>query len=147
MVDLSDRIAIKDGRHPVVEKMLSDSLFVAERHPARHARKTAVAIITGPNMAGKSTYMRQVALIIHHGADGQRYVPASIRAYRRWQTACLPASARRMIWRAGQSTFMVEMSEVADILRHATKSSLIILDEIGRGTSTYDGMSVLPAQL
>ncbi|MBS6776634.1 MAG: DNA mismatch repair protein MutS [Butyricicoccus pullicaecorum] len=142
VVDFSDRIDIKDGRHPVVEKMLSDSLFIPN-DTLLDSKENRVAIITGPNMAGKSTYMRQVALITIMAQIGS-YVPASSahigvadRVFTRVGASDDLAS--------GQSTFMVEMSEVADILRHATKSSLIILDEIGRGTSTYDGMSIARA--
>ena len=143
-VDESGVIEIHDGRHPVVERMLKDSLFVPN-DTFMGEKEDRVAIITGPNMAGKSTYMRQVALIVLMAQMGA-FVPA--------------ASARigvvdRIFTRigasddlsAGQSTFMVEMTEVADILRHATKHSLLILDEIGRGTSTFDGMSIARAVL
>ena len=143
-VDESGVLEIHQGRHPVVEQMLRDSLFVPN-DTFMGAREDRVAIITGPNMAGKSTYMRQVALIVLMAQIGS-FVPA--------------ASARigvvdRIFTRigasddlsAGQSTFMVEMTEVADILRHATKHSLLILDEIGRGTSTFDGMSIARAVL
>ena len=143
-VDESGVIEIHDGRHPVVEQMLKDSLFVPN-DTFMGEKEDRVAIITGPNMAGKSTYMRQVALIVLMAQMGA-FVPA--------------ASARigvvdRIFTRigasddlsAGQSTFMVEMTEVADILRHATKNSLLILDEIGRGTSTFDGMSIARAVL
>jgi len=143
-VDESGAIEIHDGRHPVVEQMLKDSLFVPN-DTFMGEKEDRVAIITGPNMAGKSTYMRQVALIVLMAQMGS-FVPA--------------ASARigvvdRIFTRigasddlsAGQSTFMVEMTEVADILRHATKHSLLILDEIGRGTSTFDGMSIARAVL
>ena len=142
VVDFSDRIDIRDGRHPVVEKMLSDSLFIPN-DTLLDSKENRVAIITGPNMAGKSTYMRQVALITIMAQIGS-YVPAASahigvadRVFTRVGASDDLAS--------GQSTFMVEMSEVAEILRHATKSSLIILDEIGRGTSTYDGMSIARA--
>ena len=143
-VDESGVIEIRDGRHPVVEQVLQDSLFVPN-DTFMGEKEERVAIITGPNMAGKSTYMRQVALIVLMAQMGS-FVPA--------------ASARigvvdRIFTRigasddlsAGQSTFMVEMTEVADILRHATKHSLLILDEIGRGTSTFDGMSIARAVL
>ena len=143
-VDESGVIEIHDGRHPVVEQMPKDSLFVPN-DTFMGEKEDRVAIITGPNMAGKSTYMRQVALIVLMAQMGA-FVPA--------------ASARigvvdRIFTRigasddlsAGQSTFMVEMTEVADILRHATKHSLLILDEIGRGTSTFDGMSIARAVL
>ncbi len=141
-VDFSSRIDIKDGRHPVVEKMLADSLFIPN-DTLLDSGDNRVAIITGPNMAGKSTYMRQVALITIMAQIGS-FVPA---------TSAHIGVADRVFTRAGasddlasgQSTFMVEMSEVADILKNATKSSLLILDEIGRGTSTYDGMSIARA--
>lgn len=142
LVDFSDRIEIHDGRHPVVEKMLADSLFIPN-DTILDGKDNRVAIITGPNMAGKSTYMRQVALITIMAQIGS-FVPASSahigvadRVFTRVGASDDLAS--------GQSTFMVEMSEVADILKQATKSSLIILDEIGRGTSTYDGMSIARA--
>nr|WP_300183230.1 DNA mismatch repair protein MutS [uncultured Agathobaculum sp.] len=142
VVDFSDKIEIHDGRHPVVEKMLADSLFIPN-DTLLDGGENRVAIITGPNMAGKSTYMRQVALITIMAQIGS-FVPASSahigvadRVFTRVGASDDLAS--------GQSTFMVEMSEVADILKHATKSSLLILDEIGRGTSTYDGMSIARA--
>ncbi len=142
VVDFSDRIEIRDGRHPVVEKMLADSLFIPN-DTILDRGENRVAIITGPNMAGKSTYMRQVALITIMAQIGS-FVPAASahigvadRVFTRVGASDDLAS--------GQSTFMVEMSEVADILKHATKSSLLILDEIGRGTSTYDGMSIARA--
>ena len=142
VVDFTDRIEIRDGRHPVVEKMLADSLFIPN-DTVLDSGENRVAIITGPNMAGKSTYMRQVALITIMAQIGS-FVPASSahigvadRVFTRVGASDDLAS--------GQSTFMVEMSEVADILKHATKSSLLILDEIGRGTSTYDGMSIARA--
>ena len=136
-VDLSGRIHIQDGRHPVVEKMLTDTLFVANDVLLDKA-ENQVAIITGPNMAGKSTYMRQVALIVLMAQIGS-YVPArSVDGiYTRVGASDDLAS--------GQSTFMVEMSEVAQILKSATENSLLILDEIGRGTSTFDGMSIARA--
>ncbi len=141
-VDFSGRIEIKDGRHPVVEKMLDGSFFVPNDTNLNN-KTDRIAIITGPNMAGKSTYMRQVALIVILAQMGS-FVPAS---------AAHIGIADRVFTRvgasddlaSGQSTFMVEMSEVADILKQATKNSLLILDEIGRGTSTYDGMSIARA--
>ena len=133
-VDESGVIEIHEGRHPVVEQMLSDALFVPN-DTFMGAKEDRVAIITGPNMAGKSTYMRQVALIVLMAQMGS-FVPAT--------SARIGASDDLS---AGQSTFMVEMTEVADILRHATKHSLLILDEIGRGTSTFDGMSIARAVL
>lgn len=141
-VDFSGRIEIKDGRHPVVEKMLEGGFFVPNDTSIDN-KANRVAIITGPNMAGKSTYMRQVALITIMAQMGSFVPAASARI----------GIADRVFTRvgasddlaSGQSTFMVEMSEVADILKHATKNSLLILDEIGRGTSTYDGMSIARA--
>lgn len=141
-VDFSGTIEIKDGRHPVVEKLLSDSMFIPNDTILDNA-DNRVAIITGPNMAGKSTYMRQIALIVIMAQMGS-YVPAS---------SAHIGVADRVFTRVGasddlsggQSTFMIEMSEVADILKKASKSSLVILDEIGRGTSTYDGMSIARA--
>ncbi len=132
-------IDIKNGRHPVVEQMIPNDMFVANDVLLDNT-KNRVSIITGPNMAGKSTYMRQVALICLMAQIGS-FVPA--------QTANI-GICDRIFTRvgasddlaSGQSTFMVEMTEVANILRHATKKSLIVLDEIGRGTSTYDGMSI-----
>ena len=130
---------IKNGRHPVVEQMIPNDMFVANDVLLDNG-KNRISIITGPNMAGKSTYMRQVALIALMAQIGS-FVPAksaniciSDRIFTRVGASDDLAS--------GQSTFMVEMNEVANILRHATKKSLIILDEIGRGTSTYDGMSI-----
>lgn len=141
-VDFSGKTNIKDGRHPVVEKVIKDSFFVPNDTTLDN-KQNRVAVITGPNMAGKSTYMRQVALITIMAQMGS-FVPAS---------AAHIGIADRVFTRvgasddlaSGQSTFMVEMSEVADILKNATKNSLLILDEIGRGTSTYDGMSIARA--
>ena len=141
---LGSEICITDGRHPVVEQMLKDSLFVPN-DTNLGASDNQVAIITGPNMAGKSTYMRQVALIVLMAQMGS-FVPARSaklgivdRVFTRIGASDDLAS--------GQSTFMVEMAEVASILKHATSRSLLILDEIGRGTSTYDGMSIAKAVL
>ena len=136
---LDNQISITDGRHPVVEQMLKDSLFVPnDTHLG--AADNQVSIITGPNMAGKSTYMRQVALIVLMAQMGS-FVPARSarigivdRVFTRIGASDDLAS--------GQSTFMVEMAEVASILKYATSKSLLILDEIGRGTSTYDGMAI-----
>lgn len=138
-VDNSDVIDIRDGRHPIVEKYLTDSLFVPN-DTYLDTGDSRFSIITGPNMAGKSTYMRQTALIVLMAQIGS-FVPAS---------ACRVGIVDKIFTRvgasddlaSGQSTFMVEMSEVANILRGATKSSLLILDEIGRGTSTFDGLSI-----
>ncbi|MCM1158933.1 MAG: DNA mismatch repair protein MutS [Clostridium sp.] len=133
------RIEIKEGRHPVVEKVLANDSFITN-DTVLDNRLNRVSIITGPNMAGKSTYMRQVALIVLMAQIGS-FVPAASadigivdRIFTRVGASDDLAS--------GQSTFMVEMSEVANILRNATADSLLILDEIGRGTSTYDGLSI-----
>ncbi|MBQ1675163.1 MAG: DNA mismatch repair protein MutS, partial [Oscillospiraceae bacterium] len=143
-VDESGVIEIHDGRHPVVEQMRSDALFVPN-DTYMGSSENRVAIITGPNMAGKSTYMRQVALIVLMAQVGS-FVPAR---------AAHLGIVDRIFTRigasddlsAGQSTFMVEMTEVSEILHHATAQSLLILDEIGRGTSTFDGMSIARAVL
>ena len=132
-------IEIKEGRHPVVEKMIQNDMFVAN-DTFLDNDKHRISIITGPNMAGKSTYMRQTALIVLMAQIGS-FVPA--------QSATI-GIVDRIFTRvgasddlaSGQSTFMVEMTEVANILRNATKESLIILDEIGRGTSTFDGLGI-----
>jgi DNA mismatch repair protein MutS len=143
-VDDSDVISITEGRHPVVERMQNESLFVPN-DTFLNCGEDCLAIITGPNMAGKSTYMRQVALIVLMAQAGS-FVPAkeaNIGVVDRIFTR-IGASDDLA---AGQSTFMVEMTEVAEILKHATRRSLLILDEIGRGTSTYDGMSIARAVL
>jgi len=133
------RIDIREGRHPVVETMLHDDLFISN-DTYLDSGDNRVAIITGPNMAGKSTYMRQTALIVLMAQIGS-FVPAASadigivdRIFTRVGASDDLAS--------GQSTFMVEMSEVANILRNATSNSLLILDEIGRGTSTFDGLAI-----
>lgn len=132
-------IKITDGRHPVVEMLMDGGLFVPNNTVLDNGKNT-IAIITGPNMAGKSTYMRQVALIVLMAQIGS-FVPAKEadigivdRLFTRVGASDDLAS--------GQSTFMVEMNEVANILRNATSNSLLILDEIGRGTSTFDGLSI-----
>ncbi len=132
-------IHIKNGRHPVVEKMIVNDMFIANDTYLDN-NKNCIAVITGPNMAGKSTYMRQTALIVLMAQIGS-FVPASDadicivdRIFTRVGASDDLAS--------GQSTFMVEMNEVANILRNATSKSLLILDEIGRGTSTFDGLSI-----
>ncbi len=143
-ITLNREIVIEAGRHPVVEAVLKDSLFVPN-DTNLGAEDNQVAIITGPNMAGKSTYMRQVALIVLMAQMGS-FVPARSakigvvdRVFTRIGASDDLAS--------GQSTFMVEMAEVASILKYATSRSLLILDEIGRGTSTYDGMAIARAVL
>ena len=144
VVDDCDELTITEGRHPVVEQMLKGSLFVPN-DTRLNCTTDRCLIITGPNMAGKSTYMRLVALITIMAQIGS-YVPASSAHIGVADRVFTRLGASDDLAR-GQSTFMVEMSEVADILRHATKSSLIILEEIGRGTSTYDGMSIARAVL
>lgn len=142
VVDDSDELAITEGRHPVVEQMLKGSLFVPN-DTKLNCTTDRCLIITGPNMAGKSTYMRQNALIALMAQIGS-FVPAS---------SCHVGVVDAIFTRigasddlaAGQSTFMVEMTEVAEILKNATPKSLVVLDEIGRGTSTFDGMSIARA--
>lgn len=143
-VNLSGKIILKESRHPVVEQMLDGAPFVpndVELDQEEHR----VAIITGPNMAGKSTYMRQIALIVLMAQIGC-FVPAQSA-----EIGVVDAIFTRVgasdDMASGQSTFMVEMTEVADILKNATSRSLLILDEIGRGTSTFDGMSIARAVL
>ena len=143
-MDDSGVIEIHDGRHPVVEQVLKDSLFVPnDTYMGR--KEDRVAIITGPNMAGKSTYMRQVALITLMAQVGS-FVPARSAHIGVVDRIFTRVGASDDL-SAGQSTFMVEMTEVADILKNATEQSLLVLDEIGRGTSTYDGMSIARAVL
>lgn len=143
-VDLSGEIHIRDGRHPVVEQVLKNSVFVP--NDTDLDRNTATcAIITGPNMAGKSTYMRQVALIVLMAQIGS-FVPAKSARIGVVDRIFTRVGASDDL-ASGKSTFMVEMSEVADILKNATKDSLLILDEIGRGTSTFDGMAIARAVL
>lgn len=133
------QIQIKGGRHPVVEQMMKGELFVDNDTLLDH-RKNRMNIITGPNMAGKSTYMRQTALIVLMTQIGS-FVPAKSASIGIVDRIFTRVGASDDL-ASGQSTFMVEMSEVAGILRHASKNSLIILDEIGRGTSTFDGLSI-----
>ena len=143
-VDSSGSITIVEGRHPVVEKMLKGSLFVPnDTHMDRG--EDLCAIITGPNMAGKSTYMRQVALIVLMAQMGS-FVPARSARIGVVDRIFTRIGASDDL-SAGQSTFMVEMAEVANLLKNATARSLLILDEIGRGTSTYDGMAIARAVL
>jgi len=132
-------IHIKNGRHPVVEKTISHGMFVAN-DTLLDNRQNRIAIITGPNMAGKSTYMRQTALIVLMAQIGS-FVPAESAKIGIVDRIFTRVGASDDL-AGGQSTFMVEMTEVANILRNATKNSLLILDEIGRGTSTYDGLSI-----
>ncbi len=144
IVDLSDEIVISDGRHPVVEEILSGVPFVPNDTTLNNGGDQ-IAIITGPNMAGKSTYMRQVALIVLMAQMGS-FVPASYAKIGIVDAIYTRVGASDDL-SSGQSTFMVEMSEVAAILKNATAKSLLILDEIGRGTSTFDGMSIARAVL
>ncbi len=137
-------IKIKDGRHPVVEAVLEDSPFVPN-DTYMDCDKERCAIITGPNMAGKSTYMRQVALICLMAQAGS-FVPASSAELSIIDSIFTRVGASDDL-ATGQSTFMVEMNEVSNILKNADKNSLIILDEVGRGTSTFDGMSIARAVL
>ena len=132
-------IQIKGGRHPVVEKMMRDDMFVANDTILDNS-KNRISIITGPNMAGKSTYMRQTALIVLMAQIGS-FVPADQANIGICDRIFTRVGASDDL-ASGQSTFMVEMTEVANILRNATKNSLLILDEIGRGTSTFDGLSI-----
>ena len=142
VVDEGDELIIEEGRHPVIEQMLKGALFVPN-DTVLDCGDNRMLIITGPNMAGKSTYMRQTALIARMAQIGS-FVPAR---------ACRMGVVDAIFTRvgasddlaAGQSTFMVEMTEVAEILQYATAKSLVILDEIGRGTSTFDGMSIARA--
>ena len=139
VVDSSGKIDIKNGRHPVIEKILGEGIFV-ENDTFLDKGDNRLSIITGPNMAGKSTYMRQVALITLMAQCGS-FVPAesaNIGVVDKIFTRVGASDDLSM----GQSTFMVEMMEVATILKEATPNSLVILDEIGRGTSTYDGLSI-----
>ena len=132
-------ITIKEGRHPVVEKMLKDDLFIPN-DTVLDGKSNQIAIITGPNMAGKSTYMRQTALIVLMAQIGS-YVPAKSASISVVDRIFTRVGASDDL-ASGQSTFMVEMNEVSNILRNATKNSLLILDEIGRGTSTFDGLAI-----
>ena len=142
VVDDGDELVITEGRHPVIEQMLKGSLFVPN-NTLLDCGENSMLIITGPNMAGKSTYMRQNALITLMAQIGS-FVPAQ-----ECRVGVVDAIFTRVgasdDLAAGQSTFMVEMTEVAEILQYATKRSLVILDEIGRGTSTFDGMSIARA--
>ena len=141
-VDLSDEIEISEGRHPVVEQLLDGVPFVPNDTKLNN-RENQIAVLTGPNMAGKSTYMRQVALIVLMAQIGS-FVPAASAKIGIVDGIYTRVGASDDLT-TGQSTFMVEMSEVANILKEATEKSLLILDEIGRGTSTFDGMSIARA--
>ncbi len=143
-VNLKDNIILKDSRHPVVELLLKGAPFVPN-DVFLNCSANRVAIITGPNMAGKSTYMRQVALIVLMAQIGS-FVPASSAEIGIVDSIFTRVGASDDL-ASGQSTFMVEMSEVANIVTNATSKSLLILDEIGRGTSTFDGMSIARAVL
>ncbi|WP_430517206.1 DNA mismatch repair protein MutS [Faecalicatena orotica] len=132
-------IDIKDGRHPVVEKMIPNDMFISN-DTYLDDKKQRISIITGPNMAGKSTYMRQAALIVLMAQLGS-FVPAASANIGLVDRIFTRVGASDDL-ASGQSTFMVEMTEVANILRNATSRSLLILDEIGRGTSTFDGLSI-----
>ena len=133
------KIDIREGRHPVVEKMIRNDMFVSN-DTYLDDKKHKIAIITGPNMAGKSTYMRQTALLVLMAQIGS-FVPAQSAQIGIVDRIFTRVGASDDL-ASGQSTFMIEMTEVANILRNATKNSLIILDEIGRGTSTFDGLSI-----
>ena len=139
IVDNSGEIDIRDGRHPVIEKMLPSGSFI-ENDTYLNKESDRLSIITGPNMAGKSTYMRQVALITLMAQIGS-FVPASYAKIGVVDKIFTRVGASDDL-SMGQSTFMVEMMEVANILKESTNNSLVILDEIGRGTSTYDGLSI-----
>ena len=143
-ITLGREISITDGRHPAVEAVLNDTLFVPN-DTNLGSEDNQVAIITGPNMAGKSTYMRQVALIVLMAQMGS-FVPARSAKIGLVDRVFTRIGASDDL-ASGQSTFMVEMAEVATILKYATSRSLLILDEIGRGTSTYDGMAIARAVL
>ncbi len=137
-VNISDKIDIKEGRHPVVERVLKGQMFIP--NDTYLSKTDRISIITGPNMAGKSTYMRQTALIVLMAQIGS-FVPAKSAEIGVVDKIFTRVGASDDL-ASGQSTFMVEMSEVANILDNATPKSLLILDEIGRGTSTYDGLSI-----
>ncbi len=141
-IDLSDKIKIRDGRHPVVEKFVKDAYFVPN-DTELDTKSNRIALITGPNMAGKSTYMRQVALITIMAQIGS-FVPAKSARLGIVDKVFTRVGASDDL-ASGQSTFMLEMNEVAYILENATNKSLIVYDEIGRGTSTFDGMSIAKA--
>lgn len=136
------QIDIREGRHPLVERLLQRELFVPNDTKLNH-NDCEIMLITGPNMAGKSTYMRQTALLVLMAQIGS-FVPAR-EAYISPVDRIFTRIGASDDLVSGQSTFMVEMNEVAQILKYATSNSLVILDEIGRGTSTFDGMSIARA--
>lgn len=144
VINLSGKLYLKDSRHPVVEALLQDTPFVPN-DVDMDQNENRVAIITGPNMAGKSTYMRQIAIITIMAQIGC-FVPAAVAEIGIVDHIFTRIGASDDL-SAGQSTFMIEMNEVADILKNATQNSLVIFDEIGRGTSTFDGMSIARAVL
>lgn len=141
-IAVNGEITIKNGRHPVIEQLLCDDMFVPN-DTTLNGTDSKVMVITGPNMAGKSTYMRQIALIVIMAQIGS-FVPAQYARISICDKVFTRVGASDDLT-AGQSTFMVEMNEVAHILKNATPNSLVILDEIGRGTSTFDGMSIARA--
>src|SRR5690606_30390274 len=137
------RLVIEQGRHPVIEHKAGSQAFVA--NDVYFDEQQYLLLITGPNMGGKSTYMRQTALVVLLAQIGS-FVPADAATIGVVDQIFTRVGASDALWR-GQSTFMVEMEEAADILARATSRSLVILDEIGRGTSTFDGMSIGQAVL
>jgi len=141
-ISVDGRIEIRDGRHPVVEQMLNDTVFVPN-DVLLDCKSNRLAMITGPNMSGKSTYMRQTALIVLMAQMGS-FVPASYAKISVVDHIFTRVGASDDL-AAGESTFMVEMHEVSNILKNATVNSLVILDEVGRGTSTFDGISIARA--
>ncbi|MBO6180035.1 MAG: DNA mismatch repair protein MutS [Selenomonadaceae bacterium] len=141
-LSVNGEIIVKDGRHPLVERLLKHEIFVPNDTKLNHA-KNELLLITGPNMAGKSTYMRQVALIVIMAQAGS-FVPAESAVITPVDRVFTRIGASDDLI-GGESTFMVEMKEVSHIIANATSNSLIVLDEIGRGTSTYDGMSIARA--
>lgn len=144
VINMSGKLYLKDSRHPVVEALLQDAPFVPN-DVDMDMNDNRVAIITGPNMAGKSTFMRQAAILTIMAQIGC-FVPAAVAEIGIVDNIFTRVGASDDL-SAGQSTFMIEMTEVADILKNATRNSLVIFDEIGRGTSTFDGMSIARAVL
>ena len=140
---MNGQITIRDGRHPVIEKYLKREVFVPNDVTLNTQRRRITCLITGPNMAGKSTYMRQVAVLMIMAQIGS-FIPAREAVISPVDRIFTRVGASDDI-STGQSTFMVEMKEVAYILNNATSNSLLILDEIGRGTSTFDGLSIAQA--